>query len=176
MSEGEKEWERLPYFGLRSARMMSLSFGGTKRASDCSSLASSSAGARRASAAQISRRQPSRFAGFKFRRQHEIGPYFLDFYCALAKLAVELDGFGHGLPDQLQHDAERDAFLAARGIETIRFWNRDWNANREGCLLEIWAALSQRVPADELAKLEQPDACFVPPKESGIIRADRRPK
>jgi very-short-patch-repair endonuclease len=117
-----------------------------------------------------------RFAGFKFRRQHEIGPYFLDFYCALAKLAVELDGFGHGLPDQLQHDAERDAFLAARGIETIRFWNRDWNANREGCLLEIWAALSQRVPADELAKLEQPDACFVPPKESGIIRADRRPK
>jgi very-short-patch-repair endonuclease len=117
-----------------------------------------------------------RFAGFKFRRQHEIGPYFLDFYCALAKLAVELDGFGHGLPDQLQHDAERDAFLAARGIETIRFWNRDWNANREGCLLEIWAALARRAPADELARLEQSDARFVPPKESDIIRADRRPK
>ncbi|MFA6546283.1 MAG: DUF559 domain-containing protein, partial [Limisphaerales bacterium] len=114
-----------------------------------------------------------RFAGFKFRRQHEVAPYFLDFYCPLAKLAVELDGFGHGLPGQREHDAERDAFLVAKGIEMLRFWNHAWNKNREGSLLEIWAALTRRVPAEELAQLEIANMRFVPPKESDIIRSSR---
>ncbi|PYJ84712.1 MAG: hypothetical protein DME22_11780 [Verrucomicrobia bacterium] len=42
----------------------------------------------------------ARFAGFKFRRQHPIGPYCLDFYCPCARLSVELDGFQHGMPGQ----------------------------------------------------------------------------
>jgi very-short-patch-repair endonuclease len=117
-----------------------------------------------------------RFAGFKFRRQHEVGPYFLDFYCPLAKLAVELDGFGHGLPVQLRHDADRDAFLAAKGIETLRFWNHDWNCNREGCLLEIWAALTRRVAAEDMATLELTAARFIPPKEGDFKRGRRRPE
>ncbi len=117
-----------------------------------------------------------RFAGFKFRRQHEVAPYFLDFYCPLAKLAVELDGFGHGLLDQLEHDAARDAFLAAKGIESMRFWNHQWNENREGCLLEIWAALTRRVPAVESAKLDTESTRFVPPKERDIIRSRRGPQ
>ena len=61
-----------------------------------------------------------RFAGFKFRRQHEVAPYFLDFYCPLAKLAVELDGFGHGLPEQRDYDAKRDAFLASKDRKSTR--------------------------------------------------------
>ena len=117
-----------------------------------------------------------RFAGFKFRRQHEVAPYFLDFYCPLAKLAVELDGFGHGLPDQLEHDAARDAFLAAKGIEMLRFWNHEWNRNREGSLMEIWAALTRRVPPDELAKLETANTRYFPPTESDIIRSSRGPR
>ena len=117
-----------------------------------------------------------RFAGFKLRRQHEVAPYFLDFYCPLAKLAVELDGFGHGLPGQRERDAERDAFLAAKGIESMRFWNHQWNENREGCLLEIWAALTLRVPAEELAKLDTASTRYVPPKESDIIRSSRGPQ
>ena len=48
-----------------------------------------------------------RFAGFKFRRQHPKGNYYLDFYCPEARLAVELDGFQHGLPEHLQRDQER---------------------------------------------------------------------
>jgi hypothetical protein len=44
------------------------------------------------------------FAGFKFRRQHVIRERILDFYCADAKLAVELDGFQHGLPQKIQKD------------------------------------------------------------------------
>lgn len=64
-----------------------------------------------------------RFAGFKFRRQHPFGGYYLGFYCPAARLAVELDGFEHGLPRQQEHDAARDQFLAAEGIEDLRFWN-----------------------------------------------------
>jgi very-short-patch-repair endonuclease len=42
-----------------------------------------------------------RFAGFKFRRQHPVKKYFLDFYCPAAKLSIELDGFQHGSPNEL---------------------------------------------------------------------------
>ena len=58
--------------------------------------------------------------GFKFRRQHPIGPYILDFYCAEAKLAVEIDGQTHWSPEQERHDARRDAYFRAMGIETLR--------------------------------------------------------
>ena len=55
--------------------------------------------------------------GAPFRRQHPIGPYFADYYCAPLKLAVEIDGDGH---DKV-YDARRDAFFAAQGIDTLRF-------------------------------------------------------
>ncbi len=45
--------------------------------------------------------------GFKFRRQHPIGAFVVDFYCAEAKLAVEVDGEGHDHPDQAAHDRRR---------------------------------------------------------------------
>ena len=79
-----------------------------------------------------------RFAGFKFPRQHTIADHILDFYCAAAKLAIELDGFQHGLPRNSQQDKTREKFLAEEGIKTLRFWNHQWRENREGCLLEIW--------------------------------------
>lgn len=58
--------------------------------------------------------------GFKFRRQHPVGPYILDFYCAEVRLAVEIDGQTHWSADQERHDARRDAYLQAMGIETLR--------------------------------------------------------
>ena len=64
-----------------------------------------------------------RFAEFKFRRQYACGIYFLDFYCTLAKLAAELDGGGHGFPDQRARDEKRNQFLASQGIKVLRFWN-----------------------------------------------------
>lgn len=85
-----------------------------------------------------------RFAGFKFRRQHTVGDHILDFYCAAAKLAVELDGSQHGHPEGMQRDAEREKFLAQQGIAMLRFWNCQWRENREGCLLEIWNIVQQR--------------------------------
>jgi very-short-patch-repair endonuclease len=75
-----------------------------------------------------------RFAGFKFRRQHPLGAYYLDFYCPAAKLSIELDGFQHGTPEQRERDKEREEFLAANSIEELRFWNHQWRKNREGVL------------------------------------------
>ena len=55
-----------------------------------------------------------------FRRQHPIGRYVLDFYCAEARLAVEIDGMSHDLGDRPQRDANRDAWLKARGLTVMR--------------------------------------------------------
>ena len=55
-----------------------------------------------------------------FRRQHPVGPYVLDFYCAPARLAVEVDGAWHGFGDQPARDARRDAYLRHQGIRVVR--------------------------------------------------------
>jgi len=59
--------------------------------------------------------------GAKFRRQHTVDRYTLDFYCPEARLAVEVDGGQHYHPAGQREDATRDALLAARGIDVIRF-------------------------------------------------------
>ena len=56
----------------------------------------------------------------RFRKQHPIGPYVLDFYCDAAKLAVEVDGANHGAGDRPVRDERRDAWLAAQEIATLR--------------------------------------------------------
>jgi very-short-patch-repair endonuclease len=110
-----------------------------------------------------------RFAGFKFRRQHPAGIYILDFYCAAARLDVELDGFQHGLPEQMQHDEARSAFLKEQDIEELRFWNHQWRTNREGCLLSIWDALQRRTGCVQVMKNSE-EQRFVPPHEKAIKR------
>jgi very-short-patch-repair endonuclease len=57
--------------------------------------------------------------GLHFRRQHALGPYILDFYCADAKLCVEVDGPIHA--ERTGHDARRGAWLGEQGIRTLRF-------------------------------------------------------
>ena len=83
-------------------------------------------------------------ARFRFRRQHPIGPYILDFYCPAARLAVEVDGREHEIADQLRHDARRDAWLARRGVRVMRVPAtgvlRD--DELEGVLIAIEAALA----------------------------------
>jgi len=75
--------------------------------------------------------------GRKFRRQHSIGEYILDFYCPEEKLAVELDGAGHFDVGGNQHDDARTAYLAQFGIVVLRFENKIvWSA-LDGILLEI---------------------------------------
>ncbi|MDB5440269.1 MAG: hypothetical protein JWM33_2696 [Caulobacteraceae bacterium] len=57
----------------------------------------------------------------RFRKQHPVGPYILDFYCSGARLALEVDGEGHRLPDAVTHDRRRTAWLAGQGIQVLRF-------------------------------------------------------
>ena len=61
----------------------------------------------------------------QFRRQVTCGRFILDFYCASAKLAVELDGSQHFEPQGQAYDAERDAYLNGQGIQVLRFSNGD---------------------------------------------------
>src|SRR5215213_2161141 len=74
--------------------------------------------------------------GLRFRRQHPIGPYVLDFYCPAIRLAVEVDGAAHDIPDKAGHDLRRDAWPAEQGIRVLRFLAMDVlsEEKREGIL------------------------------------------
>ncbi len=61
-----------------------------------------------------------RLAGLRFRRQHPIGPYILDFYCTSTRLAVEIDGSVHDSAEQIRHDERRSAWFASRNIKVVR--------------------------------------------------------
>lgn len=75
--------------------------------------------------------------GRKFRRQHSVDFYILDFYCPSERLAIELDGQGHWQICQSEYDKERDLFLECFGIRVLRFENKViWN-NLEGLLEEV---------------------------------------
>ncbi len=58
--------------------------------------------------------------GYKFRRQHPIGPYIADFYCRDANLVVEIDGYSHSGDDSYKHDRRRDAFMRSLGLRVLR--------------------------------------------------------
>jgi very-short-patch-repair endonuclease len=66
--------------------------------------------------------------GFKFFRQHSIGPYIADFYCPQKKLIIELDGMHH--KNQVEYDMERTRYLVLQGFKVLRFWNHEVNSNR----------------------------------------------
>ncbi len=87
--------------------------------------------------------------GWKFRRQHPIGPYILDFYCHEARLAVELDGGQHAEPVQACHDAKRTQTLEAGGIRVLRFWNNEVLKKTKAVLQEIWNVLNESIATTE---------------------------
>ena len=65
----------------------------------------------------------NRNLGYKFRRQHPIAQFIVDFYCADAKLCIELDGSQHFEPDQAEYDKARTEYLEELGYTVIRFTN-----------------------------------------------------
>ncbi len=88
------------------------------------------------------------FAGYKFRRQHPIDPYTLDFYCPTAKLAIELDGGGHNYRGGQMRDQRREKFLANKGIAVVRFWNHQVREELDSVLQAIWFALEAQTGRD----------------------------
>lgn len=83
-----------------------------------------------------------RLDGWKFRRQHPIGPYVLDLYCADARLVIEIDGGQHDYDEYREHDEKRTAYLNSQGLKVMRFWNSDVMENTIGVLEAIREALS----------------------------------
>ncbi len=73
----------------------------------------------------------------KFRRQHSVGPYVLDFYCPAEKLCIELDGAAHFTDGGYEYDIARTEYLQALDIRVMRFENKDIFDNTEGVLEEI---------------------------------------
>jgi very-short-patch-repair endonuclease len=61
--------------------------------------------------------------GMKFRRQHPIGKFVVDFYCQQSRLAVELDGSIHAQPSRARKDSAKDAYLTRLGIRVLRLPN-----------------------------------------------------
>lgn len=64
-----------------------------------------------------------RLSSMKFRRQHPIGPFVVDFCCIERRLVIELDGIQHEV--QEPEDADRTGFIESRGFKVVRFWNDD---------------------------------------------------
>jgi very-short-patch-repair endonuclease len=65
-----------------------------------------------------------RLNGRKFRRQHSVGNYIVDFFCASEKLVIELDGNPHGEYHNIKKDIKRDQYLEGLGFSILRFENR----------------------------------------------------
>jgi very-short-patch-repair endonuclease len=80
------------------------------------------------------RRKPD---GVQYRRQHPAGPYVLDFFCATANLAIEVDGEAHSLGDRPDKDLARDEWLEEQGIRTMRIPAHEVLNNLNGVIEHI---------------------------------------
>ena len=79
--------------------------------------------------------------GYKFRRQHGIGPFIVDFYCDAARLVIELDGNVHDVAEVQSHDKEREKYLTELGYKILRFRNEEIFDNLQSVLNKIQVTL-----------------------------------
>ena len=101
------------------------------------------AGAQRARMSDAERKlwfavRARRLGGLKFRRQHPMGPYVADFYCAEAGLVVEVDGNHHSEPAQVEHDEVRDDWMTTQGLNVLRFTVYEILQNFDAVNERIW--------------------------------------
>ena len=88
--------------------------------------------------------------GSRFRKQHPIGPYVVDFYCAASRMVVEVDGEIHSQPAVIEHDASRNRFLNDNGYHVLRIAARDILRNADAVAASIVALVARPLhrPAD----------------------------
>lgn len=82
--------------------------------------------------------------GLKFRRQHGIGLYILDFYCPSLRFGIEIDGDSHFEDGYQKYDARRDRFLLSFGIKIYRFTNHEVYWDLENVLEQLKKAIEER--------------------------------
>ena len=88
-----------------------------------------------------SRLRNKQISGTKFRRQHVIGPYVVDFFCRERKLVIEVDGHSHDTTAEV--DLRREQYLRQQGLHVIRFGNDDVIRNLDGVTEAICSALEE---------------------------------
>ena len=114
---------------------------------------------------KLKRRQ---IRGLRFRRQHAIGPYIVDFYCPANGLVVELDGRTHEGEDAQEHDASRTNWLTDHGLRVIRFTNDDVITNLHGVVATIAHEVDQPGSRTTLPRSTTPPPNPLP--EGGGVR------
>ena len=89
----------------------------------------------------------------KFRRQHGIGNYIVDFFCPELKLVIEVDGANHSFDEKSeQYDTERKKYIESQGIKVIRFGNNEIKDNLIGVLEVVYKETSANHPKPLLGK------------------------
>jgi very-short-patch-repair endonuclease len=104
---------------------------------------------------QLLRARPG---GLKFRHQHPFARCTADFYCAAAKLVIEVDGDSHSMGDRPERDARRDAWLRGQGISVLRFDAADVFRDPEGVVSAILVEVRRRLPLHQAAPGSPPRA------------------
>ena len=89
-----------------------------------------------------SRLRRKQLRGTRFRRQHSVGPYVIDFYCPALKLAIEVDGESH-TETKKPYDDMRQHHIERYGIRFLRYTNSDVYENLDGVLNNIWATIKE---------------------------------
>ena len=87
------------------------------------------------------------FMSLKFRRQHSVGNYILDFYCDKIRLAIEVDGETHSTAHQQEYDRARTEWLNSMFIRVIRFTNDEVIEDLEGVLKRLRFAITSPDPS-----------------------------
>ena len=82
---------------------------------------------------------------YKFRRQHPIDRFIIDFYCAEAKVLIEIDGDSHLRKEQIEYDEARTEYLEELGYKLIRFTNDDVRYNIHAVVDEIVRVIESRI-------------------------------
>ncbi len=81
------------------------------------------------------------FLNARFQRQHSIGPYIVDFYCASKKLVIEIDGIQHDESESKLYDKDRTKYFSDQDIKVIRFWNQEVDTNINSVISRIQTLL-----------------------------------
>ena len=84
-----------------------------------------------------------KFLPCTFNRQKVIGEYIVDFYCAKANLAIEIDGWQHGTKENVEYDNKRTQYLEKMGIKVVRYSNKDIQKRFEAVCQDIVSYLSE---------------------------------
>ncbi len=113
-------------------------------------------------------------AGLRFRKQQAAGDYVLDFFCAPARLAIEVDGEAHERGDRPARDVVRDTWLREQGVDVLRFPARDVLTELEAVVRQVIAVAVDRRDAIESSRRPPPPSPTAPPPLTEEDKRGRR--